>query len=115
MSQSNGDEDPKPVGLTAALTELRAQLLEAQQASVGQDISFGVGKVEVELTVEMKTTGGGQAGVRFWVVNADAKIDHSRGATHKVKLELIPTGPRGEPLKVANRSAVGPRDAPGDR
>lgn len=100
--------------LATAIAVLRKQLLaaqaegEAHAASSGRSVSFGVGKVEVEFTVEAKTTGGGGLGVRFGVFSADAKADHARGHTHKVKLELHPIGPDGQTLKVASSQRQGP-------
>jgi hypothetical protein len=100
--------------LATAIAVLREQLLaaqsagEAQAATSGRSVSFGVGKVEVEFTVEAKSTGGGGVGVRFGVFSADAKADHTRGQTHKVKLELQPIGPDGQTLKVASSQRQGP-------
>lgn len=94
--------------LAAAIDALRGQLLAAQKAGEGKSVSFGVGKVEVEFTVEAKTTDGGGVGVKFWVLNANTKIDHSSRATHKVMVELIPTGADGQRLKVAGGSVTGP-------
>jgi hypothetical protein len=95
------------VELATAIEALRGQLLEAQAAGVGRPLSFVVGKVEVELSVEAKTTGGGGLGLRFGVFSADAKADRASGSAHKVKLELIPTGPDGKPFQVAS-GAAGP-------
>lgn len=94
--------------LATAIGVLRNQLLDAQRAGTGRAVSFGVGKVEVEFSVEARTTAGGQAGMRFWVVSADARVDHSRASTHKVKLELIPTDTDGAPIRVAGSSVHGP-------
>jgi hypothetical protein len=101
-------DDPDFVDLADAIGVLREQLFEAQEAAGDSEISFDVGKVEIEFTVEMRSTVGAQGGLKFWVVNADAKTETTQGRTHKVKLELIPTGEGGEPLRVARRSSVGP-------
>lgn len=104
----NAEPDPGSADLASAIAALRGQLLDAQRAGEGQGVSFGVGKVEVEFTVESKTTGTAGGGVKFWVVNADAKLDHARGSTHKIKVELLPTAPDGQTLKVAKANSSGP-------
>ena len=93
------------VGLADAIEALRQQLIEAQDAAAGRAISFAIGKVEVEFTVEVKITGGGGLGVRFGVFSVDGKADRASGSAHKVKLELIPTGPDGAPFRVASGGA----------
>jgi hypothetical protein len=41
--------------------------------------------------------------VKFWVVSANAKVEHTRGAGHKMSLELIPQGPDGEGVLVTDQ------------
>lgn len=83
------------VALAEAIAAVRAELVQAQQHGRGEALSFTVGKVVIELTGEIKTTGGGAAGVKFWVVSVDAKGERSAAAAHKVTVELIPHGPDG--------------------
>lgn len=96
------------VGLAAAIEAVRQELAQAQAAGQQQSPRFTVGKVVVELGGELKTTGGGGAGVKFWVVNVDAKGERSAAATHKVSVELIPHGLDGAPIDVADGSKFGP-------
>ena len=79
------------VGLAEAIDAVRAELLAAQRSGRAEALRFSVGKVVVELGGELKTTGGGGAGVKFWVVSVDTKGERSSSATHKVSVELIPT------------------------
>ena len=54
----------------------------------------------------LKTTGGVGAGVKFWVVNVDAKGERSAAATHKVSVELIPIGKDGASFDVADTAGT---------
>lgn len=93
------------VGLAEAIDAVRAELMAAQQASRSQALRFSVGKVVVELGGELKHTGGAGTGVKFWVVNVDAKGERSSSATHKVSVELIPTD---SSFEVTDSTASGP-------
>jgi hypothetical protein len=102
-----GVSDPG-VGLAKAIAAIRDELQQAQREGRGQSPSFAVGKVVVELGGELKATGGAGAGVKFWVVNVDAKGERSAAATHKVTVELIPKGPDGDSFDVHSQSPNGP-------
>lgn len=96
------------VGLATAIEAVREQLIAAQAESDSKGLSFTVGKVVVELAGELRTTGGTGVGVKFWVVNIDAKGERSSAATHKVSVELIPVGPGGTSWSVHDADTAGP-------
>lgn len=109
------DEAATPDGfleLSDAIGAVRQQLVEAQLAGrkvvAGRVLTFKVGKVNVEFTGELKNVAGGGAGVKFWVVSADAKLEHTRGAGHKLTVELIPQGPDGEGFLVTDQADAPP-------
>jgi hypothetical protein len=79
------------VGLATAIDAVRDELIAAQEAGRDDPLRFSVGKVVIELSGELKTTGGAGAGVKFLVVNVDAKGERSSSASHKVTVELVPT------------------------
>ena len=87
------------VELADAIGVVREQLVEAQLAGrrvvAGQVLTFGVGKVVLEFSGEVKTVAGGSGGVKFWVLTADAKAERTQGAVHKVSIELLPQTPDG--------------------
>lgn len=89
------------VELASVIRALREQLLDAQQERLRDEPSFAVGKVQVELSVEVKVASGGGAGLRFGVASADAKAERARGSVHKVTLELIPTRTNGRDFIIA--------------
>jgi Trypsin-co-occurring domain 2 len=94
------------VELSDAIGVVREQLVTAQlagqQTVAGRVLTFAVGKVTVEFSGEVKKTGGAGGGVKFWVLTADAKAERSRGAAHKVSIELIPQTPGGTAFIVAD-------------
>jgi hypothetical protein len=105
-------EDDGLVELSDAIGVVREQLIAAQAAGrrtvAGQVLTFAVGKVSIEFSGEVKKTGGGSGGVKFWVVTAEAKAERSSAAFHKVTVELIPLTRDGESFKVADGVAAPP-------
>lgn len=80
------------VDLATAIGALRRQLRDAQVAGQEEDLSFDVGTVEVEFTVEARTTGHVEGGLQFWLLTAKAKHQRTSTARHVVRLQLTPTG-----------------------
>jgi hypothetical protein len=79
------------IPLSKMLAQLREDLLQTQEEGKGSDLKFLIEDIEIEL--QLATTqeeGGGGGGVKFWVFNADAKIDTSEAKTQKLKLKLKP-------------------------
>ena len=80
------------VGLADAIKALRGELSAAMVEGKQEELRFRLGPVEMEFTVEVAKEGGGEAGVKFWVVSLGGKGSVGSGATHRVKLELQPLG-----------------------
>ena len=80
------------VGLAEMISSLRRELEEAQQFVDGSTIRFEVEKVDLELQVNVEKTseGGGKAGVKFWIVNAElaGKGTDKKIITQTIKLSL---------------------------
>ncbi len=79
--------------LPDAIGIVRQQLVQAHmdgpRVVAGQVLTFAVGKVSIEFCGEVKKTTGGRGGLKFWVLTAEVKAERTRGATHKVCIELI--------------------------
>jgi Trypsin-co-occurring domain 2 len=94
------------VELSEAIGLVREQLIAAQlagrQVVAGRVLTFGVGKVVLEFTGEIKKTTGAGGGVKFWVLTADAKTEGTSAAGQKVSIELLPQAPDGERFIVAD-------------
>lgn len=94
------------VELSDAIAVVREQLVAAQlagrQVVAGQVVQFAVGKVTIEFSGDVKKVAGGGGGVKFLVFSADAKLEHTAGAGHKVTVELVPQRPDGTSFVVAD-------------
>lgn len=105
MVDAVGADDDGLVELSDAIGMVREQLVAAQlagcQVVAGQVLTFAVGKVSIEFVGEVKRTAGGSGGLKFWVLTAQAKVERSNSATHKVSVELIPQSRDGNPFIVA--------------
>lgn len=78
------------VGLADAVRALRSELTAAMAEGEGQRLQFELGAVEMEFLLEVRKEGGGEAGIKFWVISLGAKGEVSSGSTHRVKLSLSP-------------------------
>ena len=88
------------IPLSEMLAQLREDLLKTQQEGKGSDLKFQIEDIEIELQLATTKVDGVGGGVKFWVFNADAKIDTSEARTQKLKLKLKPKTSTG-PLEVS--------------
>ncbi|HXW82327.1 MAG TPA: trypco2 family protein, partial [Acidimicrobiales bacterium] len=88
--------------LADVIAAVRRELSRAQQEGTGGDIRFRVGPVELEFETTLSYTGGGEAGVRLYVLTLGAKGEISSVAAHRVKVVLQPVDPvTGQDAQVA--------------
>jgi hypothetical protein len=78
------------IGLSDAVDALRRELTAARQSGQGQPTLFEVGPVEIELSVVVKKSGSGRAGVNIGVVTIGGGGGLAREQTHRVKITLTP-------------------------
>jgi hypothetical protein len=78
------------IPLAATIRALRLELMDAVRESKGEEMRFSLGPIDLELQVEVSSSGGGEAGIRFWVVSLGAKGERSSGATQTLRLRLTP-------------------------
>ncbi len=85
------------VELAEVIGQLRAELTAAMTVGAGEDLRFGLGPVELELTVAVNKEATAGAKVRFWVVEGGADGKLASTTTQKIKLTLDPyrAGQRG--------------------
>lgn len=81
---------PDPIPLASAIRVLRQQLQDAVREGAGEELRFALGAVELELHVEAAHEGGGDGGIKFWLVSVGAKASRSSGTSHTVRLSLTP-------------------------
>lgn len=77
------------ITLSEMLAELREELLAAEKGKT-PTLKLLVEQVEIELQVVTENKAGGGGGVKFWVYNADAKVEAADAKTQKFKLTLKP-------------------------
>jgi hypothetical protein len=96
------------IPLAEAIGDLRAELLKALQEGAGQDLQFRLKPIELELKLGVTSSGGGNAGVKFWVVELGAKGTYESSTTHTLKLTLEPVGPNGGEVKITSAGIPNP-------
>jgi hypothetical protein len=85
---SKESQDTSRIPLAKMLAELRTELLAAQQEGEGKDVRFLVDDIEIELQIATTQEDTGGVGIKFWVINADARLKDAEASTQKVKLKL---------------------------
>lgn len=91
-----------PVELTAAIEQIRVQLATAMEKGKGAPLAFRPGPVELEFEVAFSATGGGEFGVKAYVLSIGAKGEMSRGVTNRVKISLTPVSPTGDDILIGS-------------
>ncbi|MDM8548259.1 hypothetical protein QUF61_17345 [Candidatus Venteria ishoeyi] len=90
--------------LSDMLRALRSELQQSQIQAKDEDLKFLLEDIEVEVqfTTSTKETGG--AGVKFWVVNAEAGAETTSQTVHKVKLKMKPESADGGDVKISSKT-----------
>jgi len=97
------------IPLADMIEALRYEISEAVSRSKGQTIRFGVQKIDLELSLQVSRSGSGKAGVKFWVVSAEATGTASATNVHKVSISLQPVDEKGRAILVSDRSMEEPK------
>jgi hypothetical protein len=64
--------------------------MEAVRESKDEEMHFALGPIELELQVEVSSSGGGEAGIKFWVLSLGGKGERSSDSTQTLRLKLTP-------------------------
>ncbi|MGZ8947163.1 MAG: trypco2 family protein [Methylococcaceae bacterium] len=84
------------IPLPEMLAQLRLDLAQAQAEGEGSSLKFQIEDIELELQLVATQKADGGGGVKFWVINADAKYEGSQALTQKLKLKLKLAGKDGK-------------------
>src|ERR1019366_5820148 len=79
------------IELADVISELRAELDRARLAAEGSALRFGLGPVELEVTVALDREGTTGGKVRFWVAEVGAEGKIASTSTQRIKLTLNPS------------------------
>jgi hypothetical protein len=80
----------RQIPLAATIRALRRELMDAVRESESEEMRFALGPIELELQMEVSSSGGGEAGIKFWVVSLGGKGERSSDATQTLRLKLTP-------------------------
>ncbi|MFF8555065.1 trypco2 family protein [Streptomyces sp. NPDC015501] len=78
------------IELADAVASIRNQLVEAAARATDHPVSFAVGDIQMEFTLELRREAKAGGKVRAWVVEAGADAALASGRTHKVAFTLTP-------------------------
>jgi hypothetical protein len=78
------------VGLSEAIQSLRSELVDAMSHAPNVGLRFQPGPVELTLEVAVTTSGGGEAGIKWWLIEAGVSASRSSVTTQTLKLSLQP-------------------------
>jgi hypothetical protein len=97
------------LGLAETVEALRAELAAAAAAGAGAGFQFPVTGVQLEFHVGVTKTGGGKAGVQFWVVELGGTGSFAREEIQTVTVSLgAPVDHNGDPVRIYRSSAGKP-------
>jgi hypothetical protein len=97
------------IPLADMIEALRAELYEAVARSRSAGIQFGIEKLNVELSVQVSRSAEGSAGIKFWVVSAEAGAKTSATDIHKVQISLLPVDAAGKRITVSSATTAEPK------
>ena len=88
--------------LASTIRQLRAELTKAMAEGQDKQLRFGLGAVELELLMDIKSETGGEAGIRFNVITLGGRKLRGRTNSHKITLTLNPVDAEGNPARIAS-------------
>lgn len=97
------------ISLAEMLSDLRAELIQAQGEGAGKDVRFRIDDIELEVAMTTSKKANAKGGVKFWVYNAEAGVSGDEGTAHKLKLKLKAGGPDGKGEVVINAKGGRPK------
>ncbi|WP_405501905.1 trypco2 family protein [Streptomyces anulatus] len=78
------------IELADAVASIRNQLIDAATRATDRPVSFAVGDIQMEFTLELRREAKAGGRVKAWVVEAGADAARTTGRTHKVAFTLTP-------------------------
>ena len=85
----------RKIGITAAISALRAELEESILAAANEDLQFEVGEISLELQIEIAAEDTIGGGIKAWVIEGSAGTTQSKTFGHSVTIPLKPVGEDG--------------------
>jgi hypothetical protein len=86
----SGEGEEVGIELSSMISQLRLELAAAMGEGEGKALRFVPESVELELKLSVSRAGKGNAGIKFWVVDAGGEVSRERMREHTIKLKLVP-------------------------
>lgn len=83
------------LALSDSLQQLRNDLASVERQGEGSDLKLRLEKVEIEFTTVAGRSVSGSAGIKWYILSAEAKGDISSNFTQKVSVTLSIVDSRG--------------------
>lgn len=84
------DKEIDSLNLAEVICQLREEIQRAIDEGREKHLRFGIESAEVELKLGVVRSGQGKLGLKFWVLDTEARSQASREVVHTVKLRLRP-------------------------
>jgi hypothetical protein len=78
------------VGLAEAIEALRAELAQAMANAPGQGLRFKTGSVELTVEAAVTKNFGGNAGIKWWLIEAGGEASRESAVTQTLTISLQP-------------------------
>lgn len=85
------------VKLAKAIDALREELTQAIAEAPGRGVRFGLGPIELTVEAAITLTGGANAKINWWLIEAGTDISRESVTTQTLKLTLEPILVRDSP------------------
>jgi hypothetical protein len=109
MEENMANTFASRIPLADMVEALRAEIYEAVSRSRTESIQFGIEKLDVELSVQVSRSAEGSAGVKFWVVSAEAGAKASSTDMHKIHITLLPVDASGKVITISSTTTSKPK------
>lgn len=88
------------IGLVEAIATLRAELMAALEQADGEELTFPIEGMQLELHVGVTHDAGARTGLRFWVVELGADAHVVREQVQRITVTLGPPLRNGDTVSV---------------
>jgi Trypsin-co-occurring domain 2 len=100
-------------GLAETIQALRTELVTAMESGKEDPLHFQLGPVQLDVTLAITREGGGEGGIRFWILSMGAKGSVGDVTTHRLSLSLQPivAGVSGvtKPAEISSKTSREPK------
>jgi hypothetical protein len=105
VSDEGHNDTQDAIELDKAVQAIRDGLIAAARQAAEEDLTFELGDIQMEFTVELRKELKGGGKVKAWVLEAGADATRTSARTQKVVFTLKPKDNRtGAPWKVGNEN-----------